>query len=86
MRNLFPETPIAEENYEPLDGCYGQVQGTCRSGAFLRLDNGQDAFAYKFASLYPGAIVLCTVRRPASESRRMLVTIDSVLEHVPPAA
>lgn len=74
------------EDYEPLDGCYGEVEATCRSGAFLRLDNGQAAFAYKFANLYPGTQVLCTVRRLADGDRRMLVTIDSVLKHASRAA
>lgn len=86
MRKNFPGNFIVEENYEPLDGCYGQVQGTCQSGAFLRLDNGQEAFAYKFAHLYPGSLVLCTVRRPATKDRRMLVSIDAVLEHASRAA
>lgn len=66
------------EKYERLDGCYGEVIGTCRSGAFLTLDNGEEAFAYRFASLRTGTKVLCTVRRPAKEDLRTLVTIDSV--------
>lgn len=86
MRKIFPKNPGTEDNYEPLDGCYGQVQGTCQSGAFLRLDNGQEAFAYKFAHLYPGSLVLCTVRRLATEDRRMLVSIDAVLKHASRAA
>ena len=35
------------EKYEILEGCYGKVVGTCQKGAFLTLDNGQEAFAYK---------------------------------------
>lgn len=66
------------EGYDVMDGCYGTVIGSCRKGAFLQLDNGQDAFAYKFANLWPGTKVLCTVRKLAEEGRRMLVTIDSV--------
>lgn len=66
------------EKYEQLDGCYGEVTGTCRSGAFLTLDNGETAFAYRFANLRTGTKVLCTVRRLAEEDRKMLVTIDSV--------
>lgn len=69
------------ENYEVLEGCYGKVIGTCQKGAFLALDNGQEAFAYKFANLYPGTSVLCTVRRLADAQRRMLVTIDSVVDY-----
>ncbi len=70
-----------ENNYERLDGCYGTVIGRCQSGAFLELDNGETAFAYKFASLYPGTKVLCTVLRLADEARKMLVSIDSVIDY-----
>lgn len=66
-----------ESGYERFDGCYGTVVGSCRSGAFLELDNGEKAFAYKFASLRPGTKVLCTVLRLADEARKMLVSIDS---------
>lgn len=75
-------TEIQETNgYEVMDGCYATVVGSCRKGAFLQLDNGEDAFAYKFANLWPGTKVLCTVKRLAEEGRRMLVTIDSVTQH-----
>lgn len=74
--------------YERLDGCYGTVTGTCRKGAFLTLDDGEEAFAYQMANLRCGSIVLCTVRRLADEAqnRRMLVSIDSVVEYAPIAA
>lgn len=67
------------QGYEVLDGCYGTVVGRCRKGAFLTLDNGEDAFAYKFGNLWPGTKVLCTVLRLAHEGRRKLVSIDSVV-------
>lgn len=66
------------QGYDVLDGCYGIIENCCRKGAFLALDNGEPAFAYSFGNLRPGTEVLCTVRRLASEERRMLVTIDSV--------
>ena len=66
------------EKYEVLDGCYGTVVGRCQKGAFVTLDNGEEAFAYRFANLWPGTKVLCTVLRLADESRRKLVSIDSV--------
>lgn len=71
------------ENYERFDGCYGEVVGRCKAGAYLTLDNGQQAFAYKFSSLLPGTKVLCTVLRLPSEDKRMLVSIDSVSEYAP---
>lgn len=66
------------EQYEVFDGCYGTVVGRCQKGAFVILDNGEEAFAYRFANLWPGTKVLCTVLRLADESRRKLVSIDSV--------
>lgn len=83
---MFTEKEENEvQGYEVLDGCYGTVVGRCRKGAFLTLDNGEDAFAYKFANLWPGTRVLCTVLRLADEGRRKLVSIDSVA-HYPAAA
>lgn len=64
--------------YEKYDGCCGRVIGRCRTGSYLTLDNGQEAFAYKFACLPIGSEVLCTVLRLANEDRRMLVSIDAV--------
>lgn len=72
--------------YEPLEGCYGIITGRCRSGAFLQLDNGEEAFAFKFANLFPGTKVLCTVKRAANEEKRTLVAIDSVIEYAAFAA
>lgn len=66
--------------YEYLDGCYGRVTGRCSAGVYLTLDNGQEAFAYKFSNLYPGAKVLCTVLKMPTEEKRMLVSIDSVTD------
>lgn len=40
-------------------------------------------FAYKLANLFPGAKVLCTVLKQATEDRRMLVSIDSVPQLMP---
>lgn len=66
------------QGYDVLDGCYGIIENCCRKGAFLALDNGELAFAYRFGNLQPGTEVLCTVRRLAYGDQRMLVTIDSV--------
>lgn len=65
-------------SYERFDGCYGVVTGRCKSGVFLTLDNGQEAFAYKFGGLMSGTKVLCTVLKMPSEEKRMIVSIDSV--------
>ena len=71
----------ADETYtgfEALEGCYGTVTGRNRSGAYLMLDNGQAAFAYKFANLFPGTRVLCTFLRKPTDLKSALVSIDHV--------
>ena len=65
---------------EPFDECYATVPGRCSTGVFLLLDNNEEAFAYSF-NLNPGTIVLCTVRRSATDSRRTQVWIDSVVRY-----
>ena len=55
------------------------VTGGCSKGLFLRLENGQEAFA-SFGGLVPGTEVLCTVLKKATERWRVLVAIDSALE------
>lgn len=73
----------ARKGYERFDGCYGTVIGRCHKGAYLELDNGEQAFAYKFANLFPSTKVLCTVLKQATADRKMLVSVDSVLQPVP---
>lgn len=81
MKQTVCET--LNHGYERFDGCYATVTGTCYSGAFLQLDNGEDAFAYKFASLLPGSKVLCTVLRQAFEDQKKLVSIDAIIRYAP---
>lgn len=68
------------KNYEPFEECYAIVTGRCSTGVFLRLDNNEEAFAYSF-NLIPGTKVLCTVRKSATDNRRTLVWIDSVIQY-----
>lgn len=67
--------------YEPYDGCYGTVTERCSVGAYLHLDNGEEAFAYSFCNLFPGTEVLCTVRKRPCEGKKTLVTIDAVIDY-----
>ena len=76
MNNTPEHTNIG---YSAWEECYGTVECCCRSGAFLRLDNGEAAFAYGAANLRKGVKTLCTVRRPAQDDRRVKITVDSVL-------
>lgn len=64
--------------HEVMEGCYGKVIGRCQKGTFLELDNGQEAFAYKFVSLFPGTEVLCTVLKQAVDNKKMLVSIGLI--------
>lgn len=67
------------DNYDVRDGVHAVVTGGCNKGLFLRLENGQEAFA-SFGGLVSGTEVLCTVLKKATERWRVLVSIDSVLE------
>lgn len=67
-----------EEDFNIRDGVYGVVTGGCNKGVFLKLENGQDAFAY-FGGLAPGMEVLCSVLKKATDQWRVLVAVDSVL-------
>ena len=72
-----------DQGYERWDGCYGEVTGRCACGAYLTLDNGEEAFAYRYANMRPGTKVLCTVWKLATEGKRMVVKVDSVMEYAP---
>jgi hypothetical protein len=67
--------------FERFDSCFGIVTGTCSSGCFVMLENGEKAFAFNFSHLKKGTEVLCTVLHPAKPERNldMLVGIDSTL-------
>lgn len=67
------------DDYNVRDGVHAVVTGGCSKGLFLRLENGQEAFA-SFGGLVSGTEVLCTVLKKATERWRVLVSIDSVLE------
>jgi len=66
-----------DENFNIGDGVTAVVTEECKSGIFLRLENGQEAFA-KFGGLCPGVEVLCTVLKKATKTFRVLVAIDSI--------
>jgi len=65
------------ENFNIGDGVTAVVTEKCKSGIFLQLENGQEAFA-RFGGLCPGTEVLCTVLKKATQTFRVLVTIDSI--------
>ncbi|MGN0362495.1 MAG: hypothetical protein ACI4ET_06610 [Bilifractor sp.] len=67
-----------DDEFNIRDSVCGVVTGGCRSGLFVRLEDGQEAFA-SFGGLYPGTKVICTVLKKATEKWRVLVAIDSVL-------
>ena len=75
-----------ENSYSIHDGCFGVIIGLCTKGAFLILDNGEEAFSYDMANLSVGTRVLCTVSRLATENLLMRVKFDSVVRYAPIAA
>lgn len=74
-----------DEDFNARDGVYGVIIGSCKSGVFLKIENGQEAFA-SFGGLNPGTEVLCTVLKKATDKWRVLVAIDSVLRETAIAA
>lgn len=75
-----------EVKYEKYDECYATVIDRCRTGVFLELDNGQQAFAYDFLMIHRGSKVICSVEKLPQEGRRMEVKITSVAHYAPAAA
>lgn len=64
--------------YEIHDVVKGTVTGGCASGLFLKLENGESAFA-RFGALNTGTEVLCSVLKKANERFYILASIDSVI-------
>ncbi len=65
-------------DYEIHDVVKGIVTGGCSNGLFLKLENGESAFA-KFGALNAGTEVLCSVLKKANERFYLLASIDSVI-------
>lgn len=51
----------------------------CRKGAFIMLENGEKAFAYKFGNLSSGTRVICSFLKPACGDLLARVSVDSVV-------
>lgn len=64
--------------YEVQDECYAVVSSRCGDGVFLRLDNGERAYAPRFGNLLPGDQVICRIDRLPQANRDTLVSISSV--------
>lgn len=71
----------AHTEYEVFDECYGVITGRCGKGAFIQLENGEEAFAYRYANLRPGSEVICAVQRLPREGLRTLVTVSHVCRY-----
>ena len=65
-------------DYEIRDVVSGTVTGGCASGLFLKLENGEVAFA-RFGALESGTKVLCSILKKATDKWLLLVSIDSVI-------
>lgn len=64
-----------EINYK--DCVYGTVIGCCKNGIYIRLENGDAAYA-PFGYLQKGTRVLCTLFRKAEKNKNAYVCIDTV--------
>ena len=71
------ENKILEE-YDIHDVVMGTVTGGCANGVFLKLENGENAYA-KFGFLKSGTKVLCSILKKATEKWLTLTSIDSVV-------
>lgn len=81
MRNEWYNEANNTAAYERFDACNAEITSRCQKGAFLLLDNGERAFAYRYANLRPGTKVLCTVLKPAHGNLLTRVSVDSVVEY-----
>ena len=66
-------------SYSKRDTCTCTVWCRNSRGVYLRLDDGETAFAYGFLSLKNGSRVCCSVRRQTHGYKSMEVTIDSTV-------
>lgn len=66
--------------YERYDGCCGEVTSRCKTGVFLKLDNGESGFAHNMRNLPIGAKIIGQILRPADSERRAQVFIESSME------
>lgn len=79
MSDIYISKPyITINQYEKGDCCYATVDGHNSKGAYLKLDNGQRAFAYSAGGLQNGTKILCTIVKEADAERRALARLDSV--------
>ena len=67
------------QNYERFDTCLGSVEYKSSYGVYLILENGERAFAHGFTTLPTGSKVWCSIRKLATETKDILVKVDSVL-------
>ena len=64
--------------YDIFDVLPATVIDSCNKGIFLRLEGGDEAFAY-FGRLPIGTKLLCSVRKKATANLRALVSVDTVI-------
>ena len=67
--------------YEKFDECYGIIEKEDTKKVYLKLENGEKAFAFNMFNFLPGTKVLCSIKKLASAKKDILVSIDSVVEY-----
>lgn len=79
-RNEINRNEVMRKEYEKGDCCYATITSRNSKGTYLELDNGQSAFAYNAANLRNGVKILCTIVKPATMEKYILVRMDSICD------
>lgn len=72
--------------YNIYDECYGVVVASNSKGCHLKLDDGSEAFSFDCLNLRKGSEVICSIKKKAALNRKILVSIDSIIEYAPISA
>ena len=82
--NLNTLTAEEPTGLERLDAYSGTVVDSCRSGIFIRLEDGQDTLVFAYHGAPPRSRVLCALKNLGDPERNRLprVVVESVLDAV----
>ena len=82
--NLNTLTAEEQIGLERLDAYIGTVVDSCRSGIFIRLEDGQGTLVFAYHGAPPRSQVLCSLKNlgDPERNRRPRVVVESVLDAV----
>ena len=74
--------PEESAGLERLDAYIGTVVDSCRSGIYIRLEDGQDTLVFAYHGAPPSSQVLCSLKNLGDPERNRLprVVVESVLD------